>query len=180
MAKVVFLAAIAHSSPFFANPEWGAEGLPRNAAGDVIINRWIQPGESFWFNPASWVNLYQHYCHQIDSAPKLEVELPDPPGLNPETASNEAQKPEPAPEAAEASVRASDSVAQPEADQAPPAPDQAEAKPEEPAPKPAAAPKKKTSAPKPKAEAAAAPKPEADQAPPAPDQAEAKPAEGKE
>ncbi len=166
--KIILVAVIAHAT-FYANPSWGADGLPRNAAGAVISDRWIQPGESFWINPGAWVNTYQHYCHQIDQGPKLEIEVADPPA----PPSNEEQKQEPAPEEPAASDTASESVAQPEADQAPPAPDQAEAKPdqveakpaEEPAPKPAAPPRKK----KPPA-----PKPEADQAPPAPDQAEAK------
>lgn len=92
MPKVAFMAVIA-SGTFFANPTWGAEGLPRNAAGDVITNRWIQTGESFWINPSAWVQTYQHYCHSIESAPKIEVDLPD--QAAPEVPSTEEQKPEP-------------------------------------------------------------------------------------
>lgn len=149
MAKILFAVAIAHGT-FFANPTWGAEGLPRDASGNVIVNRWIQPGESFWFNPAAWVHTYQHYCHPVDSAPKIEVDLPDP--AAPDAPSTEEQKPEPA-----------EPAPAPEATPEPaPAPDQAE-----PAPKPA--PKKK-STPKPKA-AEPAPAPEATPDP-APDQAD--------
>lgn len=140
MARKTFIAAIALGS-FFANPAWGHEGLPRNVAGSVISDRWIQPGESFWLNPDHWVHTYQNYCTPIDHGPTIEVDFPDPPSV-------EEQKPEAAP-----------------TDPAPPAqPDQAEGKeqpPEQPPapaaeePKPAASPKKK-SAPKPKAAAAPA------------------------
>lgn len=160
LKAVAFIAVIA-SGTFFANPTWGAEGLPRDAAGNVIINRWIQVGESFWINPTAWVHTYQNYCNQIPNGPGIQVQLPDHDA--PESSSEEAQKPEPAPSesgeqaqpASPAPESATDSVAQPETDQADPTPDQAET------PKPAAPRKRKPAAPK----AAAAPAPETDPAP---------------
>jgi len=96
MAKA-FIPVIAIAS-LFANPAWGSEGLPRNVAGGVISDRWIQPGESVWINPDSWVHIYQHHFHQVDG-PHLTVDLPDPPSVEVATEPVAEEPPAPAPEA---------------------------------------------------------------------------------
>lgn len=156
MAKL-FVAAIAIGA-FYANPAWGAEGLPRGADGAPLSDRWIQPGESFWLNPEHWVHTYQHFARQVPDAPGITVDLP----------SNEPEKLEPAPAEAPAateSVAIGDQVG----DQAAPPPE------DSPAPAPAPAPKKRSSSKKaapaaPPADAPPAPDPTpAPEAPPAPE-----------
>lgn len=150
MAKL-FVAAIAIGT-FYANPAWGAAGLPRGADGNPLSDRWIQPGESFWLNPDHWVHIYQAYARLVPEAPTISVDLEPAPAEAP---------------AATESVAIGDQVG----DQAAPPPE------DSPAPAPASAPKKRSSSKKaspaaPPADAppapAPTPTPEAPSAPEAP------------